>query len=118
MRSENLPVDTSTVITRLDEAIAEHQGNDLIVPALKNLKSKLPVPGTGFNSVLNFKQAINQKLRSKQFTNPLVASTQRAGTALKDVKKELSNALTNTKLGFKEYVKDQAVAINSLIKGS
>ena len=38
MRSRNLPVDTSTVITRLDEAIARHQGNDLIVPALEDLK--------------------------------------------------------------------------------
>lgn len=117
MRERNLPVDLTNVRATLDNAINRHSGNKLITDALEKVKKDLPEGESTFNTVLNFKQGLDQALRSKNLTDPEIASLKRAKTALNDTKKALTNTLTETEPGFREYVTKQAKGM-SFLEGS
>ncbi len=114
MRQRNLPVDMSRVHSAIDSAIARHESNPAIISGLEAIKSEMPQSGAGFNSIYNFKQYIDQTLRGKSFADPKLASIERAGSALNDVKKELSSALEEAEPGFKDYVKAQAINLKNI----
>jgi hypothetical protein len=113
MRERNLPVDTAPIYQSLDQAIAKHEGNTAITKVLEDLKRRIP-GNNKFNVMLNFKQGLDQDLRAPAFADPQLASLQRASSALKGVKKAITETLTVTEPGFKDYVQRQAKGMTHL----
>jgi hypothetical protein len=115
MRERNLPVSLTPIREQLNAAIAHHEGNTGITAELEKILKDLPDGDTApFNTVLNFKQGLDQKLRAPAMADPAIASLQRASSALKGTKSALTNVLSETEPEFRKYVTQQAKAMQYL----
>jgi hypothetical protein len=116
MRQRDLPVDLSPVATQLANAIQKNKGNPAVIAALTKIQNSLPAAGgmARFNETYNFKQWIDEALRSKNLTDPEIMSLQKARTALEGVRKSLSDTMTKTEPGFDDFLKEQAKGLASL----
>lgn len=113
MRERNLPVDTSNVVSSIEQSLAKHKGNPAVESALDAISKKIPQGDVGFNEVYNFKQYIDEALRGK-YDDAESLAIQKAGKSLEAVKKELANALTNAEPDTAKYLKSQAIAQRQL----
>jgi hypothetical protein len=109
MRERNLPVDTSNVVSSIEQSLAKHKGNPAVESALDAISKKIPQGDVGFNEVYNFKQYIDEALRGK-YDDAESLAIQKAGKSLEAVKKELTKALTNAEPDTAKYLKSQAIA--------
>jgi uncharacterized protein (UPF0147 family) len=113
MRDRNLPTNIDNVVASLDDALLKHKGNPAIESALQSIKEKIPQGDVGFNEVYNFKQYIDDALRGK-YDDPASMQIAKSGTALNNVKKELSDSLGTVEPDFKQFLKTQAIGIRQI----
>tara|TARA_R110000868_G_scaffold356446_1_gene617948 strand:- start:830 stop:2344 length:1515 start_codon:yes stop_codon:yes gene_type:complete len=113
MRNRNVPVNINNVAAAIDRALLKHKGGRGIEAALNSLKADLPEAGSTFNTVYNFKQHIDDTLRSKHI-DPKTVELKKAAHALKDVKQELNKSLTAAEPGFNAAIKQQAIGMRQL----
>lgn len=113
MRERNLPIDTSNVVTSIEQSLAKHKGNPIIKSALDAVSKQIPQGDVGFNEVYNFKQYIDEALRGK-YDDAESKAIQKSGRALEAVKKELAKALTDAEPETAKYLKSQAIAMRQL----
>ena len=113
MRDRNLPTNIDNVVISIDNALLKHKGNPSIEGALQSIKEKIPQGDVGFNEVYNFKQYIDDALRGK-YDDPASMQIAKSGTALNNVKKELSDSLGTVEPDFKQFLKTQAVGIRQI----
>lgn len=116
MRARNVPVDVSNVHNIFESAITKHNGNPSITNGLEVLQKQLDAalakdPDAGFNTILNFKQNIDAQLRANPMADPVAGAVQKSATALKGLKRELTDALTKAEPDYKEIAQQQAIGI-------
>lgn len=115
MVERNSPVNISSVDEAFDKALNANQNNPAVTDGLTALKARFDAGklqyGETFHPVYNFKKYIDQTLRSKNFTDPEVASVKKAAGALKDVKRELAKSLTEAEPEFSSVIQQQAIGI-------
>ena len=116
MRARNAPVDVSNINSVFESAIAKHNGNPSITTGLEVLQRQLDAalakdPDAGFNTILNFKQNIDAQLRANPMADPTAGAVQKSATALKDLKRELTDALTKAEPDYRDIAQMQAIGI-------
>jgi len=121
MVERNNPVNVSSVDEAFDKALNANQNNPAVTDGLAALKARFDAGklqyGETFHPVYNFKKYIDQTLRSKNYTDPEVASVKKAAGALKDVKRELAKSLTEAEPEFSSVIQQQAIGIKHADQG-
>lgn len=116
MRTRNLPVDMEPVHKAIDEAILANRGNKYILSELNSAKANMPTGTVDFTEAYNAKQGLDELLRSTNWSDPKVASAKKAASALNKTKQSLSDTLTATEPGFKDYITKQAKVLDAIKK--
>ncbi len=116
MRGRNLPVDVAPIHDVIQKELAAHNGNPSITSGIeivqKHLNEALAKdPDAGFNTILNFKQNIDAKLRADPMIDPEAGAIQKSATALKGLKSELTKKLVEVEPDYRDIAQQQAIGI-------
>ena len=116
MRGRNLPVDVAPIYDVIQKQLAAHNGNPSITSGLEILQKHLNEalakdPDAGFNTILNFKQNIDAKLRADPMIDPEAGAIQKSATALKGLKSELTKKLVEVEPDYRDIAQQQAIGI-------
>jgi len=116
MRGRNLPVDVAPIHDIIQAQLAAHNGNPSITSGIeivqKHLNEALAKdPDAGFNTILNFKQNIDAKLRADPMIDPEAGAIQKSATALKGLKSELTKKLVEVEPDYRDIAQQQAIGI-------
>ena len=118
MRANNKPVDVSELKKSLDDAIAYHEGNDEIVKHLKTYRNRFDDADTmPFSKVVNIKQSLFEKMHADKFTDPEVASLQRAKSAFEEFNTKAIDKLTEVEPGYRAYATDMGRLMRKIEQG-